>query len=212
MFVIGFCALAGLLGAYSVASEPVAYIASMSYWILVMFVLLPAVLILFVCSLVAAGLEKPKYASVLLLSCLLLPLFFIGGLQAMRILGWARYETSGLNEMRPIDEEPNGSVIVIYEKGSSFENQEKFSNEVIHPWKEGPGFTHETGVRSSMGLPDIDGMTVVKIFFSASATETEKEKLRMGLQASPIVYRYFENQTEAEVRDRVESKKVDRKL
>jgi len=194
------------MGAYFVASEPIAYIASMGYWILVMFVLFPAVILLFICAVVAAILKKANYAVALFLSCLLLPLFFFSGLQAMRAFGWAPYETSGLNEMRSIDEEPNGNAIVVYTKESTFEEQEKLSNEVIHPWKEGPGFTGETGVQASIALGEIDGRTAEKILFRESATEVEKEKLRMGLQASPIVYRYFENLTEAEVRDKLAPK------
>ena len=130
----------------------------------------------------------------------------------MRALGWARYETPGLNDMRPIDEEPNGNIIVVYAKESTNEEREKFSNEIIHPWKEGPGFTGETGVRSSIGLHDMDGKIVEKVLFREYATEVEKEKLRMGLQGSPIVYRYFENLTEAEVRRILETKKGEKKL
>jgi hypothetical protein len=176
----------------------------MTYGVLLMFVLPVVIVVLFVSSIVAAILDKVKYAAALVLCCILIPVSFLGGLQGMKMLGLARYETSGVNEMRPIDEEPNGNIIVIYTRESTFEEQQKLSNEVIHPWKEGPGFTGETGVQASGSLPDIDGRIVQKIFFRASATEVEKEKLRMGLQASPIVFRYFENLTEAEVRAQIE--------
>ena len=201
-----------MLGAYAVASEPIAYIASMTYGILLMLVLPIVIVVLFVSAIIAAVLDKTRYAAVLVLCCILLPVTFLGGLQAMRMLGLARYETSGANEMRPIDEETNGNVIVIYTKESTFKEQEKFSNEVIHPWKLGPGFTGETGVRASIGLSDIDGRTAQKILFSDSANEEEKGKLRRGLQGAPIVYRYFENLTEAEVRARLESENREKSL
>lgn len=208
MLAIGLSALFGLGGAYSIASEPIAYIASMFYGIFFLYLLIPTVLILFVSGIVAASLGKGRYAAALFLGCALLPFFFIGGFQAMRALGWAVYETNGSNEMRPIDEEPNGSIIVVYQMDSSFEEQQEMSNQIIHPWEEGPGFTGETGVRSSMGLGKIDGRVAQKIFFAASATESKKEKLRMGLQASPIVYRYFENTSVDEVRSRLERRKT----
>ncbi|MEO5858287.1 MAG: hypothetical protein ABIR33_04985 [Pyrinomonadaceae bacterium] len=200
---IGACLVVGLLAAYSVASEPIAYVASMTYGILVLFVLPVVIVVLFISAIVAAILDKARYAAALVLCCILLPVSFLGGLQAMKVLRLARYETPGLNDMRPIDEQPNGNVIVIYTKESTFDEQEKLSNEVIHPWKEGPGFTGETGVQASIGLGDIDGRIAQKILFRASATEVEKEKLRMGLQASPVVYKYFENLTEAEVREKL---------
>ncbi len=212
MLAIGLCAFIGLTGAYSIASEPIAYVASMNFGIYFLFLLIPAVLVLFVASIVAASLRKSNYATALLVSCILLPVFFIGGLQAMRVAGWARYETPGMNDMRPIDEETNGSVIVVYTKESTFEEQQDLSNKVIHPWKEGPGFTGETGVRSSIGLGEFDGRTAQKIVFRESATEVEKEKLRRGLQASPIIYKFFENLTEGEVRERLEKKSGEKKI
>jgi hypothetical protein len=212
LLAIGLCAFFGLLGAYSIASEPFAYVASMLYGIYFLYLLIPAVIVLFVASIVAATFQKTKYAATLFISCLMLPIFFIGSLQAMRALGFARYETNGLNEMRPIDEQPNGNVIVVYQKGVSFVERERFANEVVFTWKEGRGFTGETGVQSSIGLNDIDGRTAEKLLFDASASETKKEKLRLGLAASSIVYRFFENLTEAEVRDKLERKESEKKL
>ena len=80
------------------------------------------------------------------------------------------------------------------------------SNQVIHPWKEGPGFTHETGVCESGGLHDIGKRTVEKVFFCENATDVQKARLRMGIEASTIVYRFFENVSETEVRNKLEQK------
>lgn len=206
------CVIVGGLGAYSVASEPIAYIASMSNGIIVLFLLLPSVLVLFCLGIAGLALQKMRFAAAALVSCVVLPGSYFGVLKSAEALGLAQYKDNPINEMRPLGEEPNGNVIVIYTKESSFEQQEKLSNEVIHPWKEGPGFTGETGVRASIGLLDIDGRTVQKILFDASATESKKEKLRMGLDASPIVYRYFENLSEAEVRARLEATNTNNKL
>lgn len=206
------CLVVGGLLSYSVLSEPVPYIASMSHGIIFLFVLAPLTVILFCLSVAAAALQKTRYAVVFFIGCLGLPGSYFGFLKSAQALGLARYETSGMNEMRSVDEEPNGNIIVVYEKSSTFEEQEKLSRAIIHPWKEGPGFTGETGVQASIGLLDIDGRVAQKILFRASATETEKDKLRMGLQASPVVYRYFENLTESEVRKILETKKGGKKL
>jgi hypothetical protein len=202
------CLLLGFLFAFIVSREPFGYVASMTYFILLIFLILPISVVLLIAAIVAGIKNNATYAGALLSSCLLLPSGFIGSLKLLEAAGLAQYERPEYNEMRPIDEEPNGNVIVVYTKESSFDEQEKLSNEVIYPWKEGPGFTGETGVQSSVGLGTIDGRTAEKIFFMASATEVEKERLRMGLQASPIVYRYFENLTEVEVRTKLESKRV----
>jgi hypothetical protein len=161
LLAIGFWASMGLLGAYAVASEPVAYIASMNFGIIFLYLLIPSVLILFIGSVVFAIFSKVKYAVVLFAGCLMLPTFFLGGLQGMRAAGLARYEAPGVNDMRPIDEETNGSVIVVFTLESTFEEQQDFSNKVIHPWKEGPGFTGETGVQASIGLGTMKEAVIV---------------------------------------------------
>jgi hypothetical protein len=202
----GVCLAVGFLCALLVSREPIGYIASMTYGVLLLFLIVPISLASLIAAIVAGIKNNAVYAGALLLNCLLLPSSFFGSMKLLDVVGLAKYRNPEYNEMRPIDEEPNGSVIVVYTKESTFEEQETLSNEVIHPWKEGPGFTGETGVQSSVGLGTIDGRTAEKVFFRASATEVEKEKLRAGLQASPIVHRYFENLTEAEVRAKLESK------
>lgn len=206
VIAIALSALFGLLGAYAVVSEPIAYIASMTFGILFLYLLIPLILILFLSSAAAASLKKFRYAIALFVSCLALPTFFLGGVLTARSLGWAQYDQPGQNDMRPIDEEPNGNIIIIYRKNSTFEEQQKLSNDVIYSYKKDVGFTDETGVQSSLGLLDIDGRVSEKIFFRASGTEEQKAKLRAGLDASPIVYRYFENLTESQVRRKFESK------
>ncbi|HMJ08485.1 MAG TPA: hypothetical protein VK468_05745 [Pyrinomonadaceae bacterium] len=206
------CAVVGAVGAYEIAREPVAYIASMSFGILCLFFLFPTLLILFIVAVIAAIQRKMKYAAPLFLSCILLPVFFIGSLKVMEAVGLARYEKSELNEMRPFGLEPNGTLIIVYNIGVSYEARESFSNRVIHPWKEGPGFTHETGVCESGSLQDIGERTVEKVLFCASATDEEKEKLRTGVRSSTIVYRFFENVSEAEIRDGLAQIESNKKL
>lgn len=202
-FVVGF------LSALSVSREPLEYVASLTYGVLLLFLIIPVSVALLIAAISAGIREKAVYAVALMLSCLLLPSSFFGSMKLLDVVGLTEYRNHPeYNEMRPIDEETNGNVIVVYAKGSTFEEQQNLSNKVIHPWKEGPGFTGETGVQASIGLGTIDGRTTQKIFFRASATEVEKERLRMGLEASPVVYRYFENLSEVEVRAKLESKPV----
>lgn len=205
LLFIAISLLVGFLCAFLVSREPFGYVASMSYFILLLFMIVPISIVFLMAAIIAGVKKNSTYTSALILSCFLLPLGFFGSVKLLEVVGVAQYTKPEYNEMRPIDEESNGSVIVVYTKESTFQDQEILSNEVIHPWKEGHGFTGETGVQSSLGLNKIDGRTAEKVFFSFSATEVEKQKLRMGLQASRIVYRYFENTTEAEVREKLES-------
>ena len=78
LLAIGLSAFFGLLGAYSIASEPIAYIASMFYGIFFLYLLIPAVIVLFFASIVAAIFQKTKYAGTLFLSCLIASYFFHG--------------------------------------------------------------------------------------------------------------------------------------
>ncbi|GEM_PF-6404258 len=204
-------AILGCLLAYSVTSEPIAYIASMSHGIIVLFLIAPVVFVLLCMTIAAAAFQKFRLAMLFLLAMILLPLSYFAFLGSAQALGMAPHKDDEVNQMRPIDEEPNGNVIILYTSESTFEQQEEFLNRVVHSYKKDHGFTGETGTQSLLGLRDIDGKTAQKIFFRASATEQQKDKLRMGLQASPIIYRYFENLNEWQVRAKFETKKDDRK-
>ena len=204
--------MVGTVGAYSIAIEPIAYIASMFFGILFWFVLIPVVLILFGIAVIAAIQKKMKCAGVIFMSSLLLPVFFIGGLKIMEAVGLARYKTSGLNEMRPLGLEPNGSFVVVYNQNVPFEEREKFSNKYFFPWEKDIGFTHESGVCELSGFGDVEGRTIEKIFFCPSATDEQKENLRTILKSAPIVYTFFENISEAEAKGKLEQKKTDKKL
>lgn len=205
------CVALGCLVAYSVTSEPIAYIASMSHGIIVLFLIAPVVSVLLCLAIAAAAFQKFKLAMLFLTALISLPLSYFTFLGLAQALGMAPHKDDEVNKMRPIDEEPNGNVIIIYTSESTFEEQQEFSNRVISPWKEGLGFTGETGTQATIGLRDIDGKTAQKILFRASATEEQKERLRIGVQASPIVYRYFENLDEWQVRARFETKKDEKK-
>jgi hypothetical protein len=197
-------ALIGLLAAYSIASEPIAYIASMFFGVY-LYLMIPFVLALvIVAAIIAATSKQRKIAWALFLGAIVLPASYIGGFQTMRALGWVVSETNGSNEMRPFGLKPNGSLTLVYNEGVTYEEKEAFSKQFIHPWKEGPGFTHETGVCESGSLRDIGKRTVEEVIFCESATDEKKDKLRMGAQASPIVYRFFEDLPESEVRTRLE--------
>lgn len=202
------CVALGCLLAYTVTSEPIAYIASMSHGIIVMILLAPFILLLLCLSIAAAAFQKFKLAILLFTALIALPLSYFAFLLSAQELGMAEYIGHPINEMRAMDEEPNGNIIIIYTSESTFEQQEEFLNTVVHSYRKDHGFTGETGTRAMMGLNDIDGKTAQKIFFRASATEEQKDRLRMGLQTSPIIYRYFENLDEWKVRAKFETKKI----
>lgn len=204
LLAIAFSGLIGLLAAYSIAYEPIAYIASLFFGVY-LYLMIPVVLALIIVAIIIAATSRERQlAWALFLSAIMLPVSYIGGFQAMRALGWVVSESNGSNEMRPFGLKSNGSLILVYNEGVTYEEKEAFSKQFIHPWKEGPGFTGETGVCESGSLKNIGKRTVYEAIFCESATDEKKDKLRMGAEASSIVYRFFEDVPENEVRNKLE--------
>jgi len=176
----------------------------MTFGILILFLIVPLSISFLIGAIIAAIKNNAAYAGVLLLSCFLLPLSFFASMKLLNVIGWVEYKKPEYNAMRPLDAQPNGSIIIVYNKGTTYDDRKKLEDQLISPWKEGPEFTHETGVCSGVGSLDIAERPTEKVFFCESATDAEKDKLRMGLDASSLVYRYFENMSENEVRKKLE--------
>jgi hypothetical protein len=99
---VGISGCVGLLGAYSIASEPIAYIASMFYGIY-FYMMIPFVLAFAISGIIfAVRFKQSKIAWALFLIAITLPASYIGGFQAMKAAGWVLSETNGSNEMVPI--------------------------------------------------------------------------------------------------------------
>jgi hypothetical protein len=187
--------LFGLLGAWIVASEPVAYIASMSFGIL-LFLMIPIVLVLVVSATVMAIQRKVRYSAALFSSAILLPTFFIGGLQAMRAVGWARYEAPGVNDMRPIGSELENRIVFAFEKTATQEEIRRFDEDVLRkkiPQPNGVLLEFADGV-CNFSYPQLNqNITIVDVPFCAEATEVEKARIREQIVSSPLIYTAFED-------------------
>lgn len=200
---VGICLVVGLLGAYSIASEPIAYIASMSYGILVMFVLFPAIILLFIGAIASASLGKAKYAVALFLSCLMLPLFFFGGLQVARSLGLARYETPGFNDMRPIGSELKNRIVLTFKKTASQDEISRFDKEILRksvPQPDGILLAFADGVCNFSYPQTSPDVTIVNVPFCKDATEEQKAVIREKIVSSPLVHTAFEDIDSGEVK------------
>ncbi len=201
---VGLCAFFGLLGAYSIASEPIAYVASMFYGIYFLYLLIPAVVILFVASIVAATFQKTKYAATLFLSCLMLSTFFIGGFQAMRALGWARYETNGSNEMRPLDYDLTNRIVLAIKKGASQEEIRRFDEDIlrkkIYHANGDLDLLFADGVCNFSYPNTVPGVTIITVPFCKDATDEQKVQIRDRIISSPLVYAAFEDTDSGEVK------------
>lgn len=192
----------GLLGADAVASDPIAYVASMTYGILVMFVLPLVIAVLIVSAIVAAILDKAEYAAMLVLCCVLLPVSFFGGLQAMRMMGLAKYETSGFNDMRPIGSELQHRIVFVFEASATQEEINKFDETVLRksvPQPNGVLLTFADGVCNFSYPENRSGARVVDVPFCANATDEEKQKIRREIVTSPLVRTAFEDVAPGEV-------------
>ncbi len=191
-----------MLAAYAVASEPIAYIASMTYGIIFLYLLIPAVIILFIGAAVAASLNKVKYAAALFVSCMVLPVFFLGGLQGMRALGWARYEAPGVNDMRPIGSELENRIVFAFEKTATQKDIHRFDEDVLRkkiPQPNGVLLEFADGV-CNFSYPQMSPITIVDVPFCADATEEEKDTIREQIVSSPLIYTAFEDIDTGQVR------------
>ncbi len=184
-----------MLGAYAVASEPIAYIASMTFGIIFLYLLIPAVIILFIGAAAAASLNKVKYAAAFVVSCVMLPVFFLGGLQAMRAVGWARYEEPGVNDMRPIGSELKYRIVVTFKKTATQEDIHRFGEDILRkkiPQPNGVLLEFADGVCNFSYSQMSPEVTIVDVPFCADATEDEKARIRQQIISSPLIETAYE--------------------
>ena len=81
------------------------YIASMTYGLLLLFLIAPISVVFLIGAIVAGIKNNAVYAGALLLSCLLLPSSFFGSMKLLDVVGLAEYRNPEYNEMRPIGSE-----------------------------------------------------------------------------------------------------------
>lgn len=200
---IFICAVIGGLGAYDIAREPIAYIASMSYSIYLLFLFLPMIAILLVIAIIAAVRNKLKYAFPLFMGCLVLPISYIGGLKAFEAVGLAQYKDNPINEMRPIGSELKNRIVLVFTKTATWDETSKFDEEILRKKSVQPGIVlleFADGV-CNFSYPQISPeVAIVDVPFCKDATEEQKAVIREKIISSPLVYTAFEDMDSGEVR------------
>jgi hypothetical protein len=193
----------GGLGAYDVAREPIAYIASMTYGIYFLFLLLPIITILFVLTIISAIKNKMKYALPLFIGCLALPTSFVGGLKIFEAVGLAEYKDNPINEMRPIGSELKNRIVLLFMTTASQDEINKFDEEILRkkiPQTNGVLLEFADGI-CNFSYPRISPeATIVDIPFCKDATEEQKAVIREKIISSPLVYTAFEDMNTGEVK------------
>ncbi len=191
-WVLFICFITGLIPAVIVSRETSGYVASIIFSILVMFCGLPLVSILFLLSILMAFQNKGKATALLILSCILIPTFFLTSLKFMETTGFAIYKRAGVDEMRPFEFDATKGWTIVYKKGIDFEQRQKFSNETFFPFESNKGFTYESGVCEASGQ-NINDYVADTIYFCSNSTEEQQSKLREKLKQSSIVLKFYEN-------------------
>lgn len=203
------CAITGGLCASSVVAEPIAYIASISHGIMVLYVVTPVVLILFCLGIAAASLQSARYAVVFFTSVVVLPASYLGIVLGAQGLGIAQYQTSGLNEMRPIGSEPQHRIVVVFKKGATPDEIHQFDENILRKSVSKPygvllefadGICNFSYPQLSDVNNEFSDVDIVDIPFCPDATEEKKQRVRSQIISSPIVYAAFEDVAPGEVK------------
>lgn len=186
------CIIVGILPALVISRETSGYVAGMAFGYLVLFCGLPLIFILFVVAIGTAFENKAQYTALLLMSCVLIPVSFVISLKIMEATKIAVYKRDGVDEIKPMEFEAAKGWTVVFQKGLSSNQRQKFTNDNFFPWKPDIGFTHESGVcqLSGQSLKDYEAVT---IYFCSNVTEKQKAKLRVKLKESEILYKFYEN-------------------
>lgn len=189
------CILVGGFGAYNVALSTSGYGASMTFWLLVLFCGLPIILILFVFAIIAAVKDRAKYTIALLLSCIMLPVCFIGSLKLMEATKIAKYKQVS-DEMTPIGSELNERIVIAFKETASQEEIHKFDETVLRktvPQPNGILLEFAEGV-CGIAYPDTEfKYEIVDVGFCNDATDEQKKKIKEKINSSTIIYKIFEN-------------------
>lgn len=101
-FVLSF--LIGLIGAIIVAKETNAYAAGVNFnWVIVS-VLVPIFTSLLICAILAAIIREFKATTLLLISCLLIPVSFLVFVKVFEFTNISAYMRENTNRNKPIEE------------------------------------------------------------------------------------------------------------
>jgi hypothetical protein len=206
------CILVGGFGAYNVALSTSGYGASMTFWLLVLFCGLPIILILFVLAIIAAVKDQAKYTIALSLSCIMLPVCFIGSLKLMEATKIAKYKQVS-DEIRPIGSELNERIVIAFKETASQEETHKFDETILRktiPQPNGVLLEFADGV-CGIAYPDTEfKYEIVDVGFCNDAIDEQKKIIKEKVNSSTIVYKVFENLPMEDIKNlSLDKRKVD---
>lgn len=96
--------------------------------------------------------------------------------------------------MIPIGPEIQADLVIYFKAGVSSEQVSIFWNEVLsNPHSSGRGTWPKDGIGEMLAVPPVQGHEGVAVRFTRTATETQRERVRAGINSSPLVYRVLEN-------------------
>jgi hypothetical protein len=189
-------AVVGILGASIVAKEISGYVASMTFFFVFFLAGVPIWILMAIVSVFYVVSDNQKiYGVALILSCVFLPISFVGSLKFMEAAKIARYK-QGSDEMRPLGSELNDRIVVVLKETASTDNVQKLDENVLRKrivQTNGVLLDFADGV-CGITYPDTDfKFRIIGVGFCNNATEDEKKQIKNSVRSSPIVYKFFEN-------------------
>ncbi len=93
-------------------------------------------------------------------------------------------------------------LVFLFRKGITYEQKEAFQNTILYkPRADGRGQDHQDGVVDTMVGTIKDDYEGGIVNFSQDATLEQRERLKKAIEASPIVYKVYENVVPSQIKD-----------
>jgi hypothetical protein len=102
--------------------------------------------------------------------------------------------------MIPVGPDQRANLVVFFKSGATNEEVNKFVHETISTPERG-GFRLLSGIWQTLNLLPVDGHEGYAITFFPEATKAERDRVKAAVEASPIVYRVFENVAPKEIKN-----------
>lgn len=178
----------GATGAIILANETSGYLAGYT-WIALMLVGVPLVFgLLFLGALLNLSSKTRLFGILSIMGAILIVVSSIATFKVLDALGRVRYKHE---QMVPIV--PEVADLVIYFKPEATHDQiENFWEETLSTRQE-KGHWYRPGISGILRRFPVQGHEVIVVSFSQSATEAQREDIRLRVRSSPIVYKMKEN-------------------
>jgi hypothetical protein len=186
----------GLTAARMVANEPNGYVAGYT-WFGLLIIGTVLILCLLIASLILLIVKQIRFGLLLILCSILLAGSYLIGFAAMQKFGWTNFH----DEMTPIIPEV-ADLVILFKSDANNDQIENFRDETLST-RQGTGTWPRPGISGIARIGFVHGHVVVAVSFLPSATEAQREDIKLRVKSSPIVYKVMENVSQSKI-DKIE--------